>query len=108
VESYSTTYSRAFDKNLRRLECNKEWFILQVCADFMVLSGSFLYMCTVIIRIIIIQNNRMKKHNNNVFFFMSMLCNRVEIEMGVNNDELLKTRGEHMGEIKKKDARRYS
>jgi hypothetical protein len=67
----------------------------------MVLSGSFLYICTAIIQITIIQNNHMKKHNN-MFFFMSMLCNRVEIEMGINNGELLKTIGEHMREIFKR------
>ncbi len=53
------------------------------------------------IQIIIIQNNHVKKHNN-MFFFMSMLCNRVQIEMGINNDGLLKTIGEHMREIKKR------
>ncbi len=59
----------------------------------MVLSGSFLYVRTAMIRIIIIQNNHVKKHNN-MFFFKSMLCNRVQIEMGINNDGLLKTIGE--------------
>jgi hypothetical protein len=67
----------------------------------MVLSGSFFNICAAMIQIIIIQNNHVKKHNN-MFFFMSMLCNRVQIEMGINNDGLLKTIGEHMREIKKR------
>jgi hypothetical protein len=38
---------------------------------------------------------------------MSMLCNRIKIEIGINNnDELLETVGEHTREIKK-DVRRY-
>jgi predicted small metal-binding protein len=38
---------------------------------------------------------------------MSMLCNRIKFEIGINNnDELLETIGEHMREIKK-DVRRY-
>jgi predicted small metal-binding protein len=39
---------------------------------------------------------------------MSMLCDRIKFEIGINsNDELLETIGEHMREIKKKEVRKY-
>jgi hypothetical protein len=83
---------QAFHKNLRELKC-KKWLILYIYPDFMVSSGSFLYICATI------QNNHMKKHNN-MFFFVSMSRNRIKIEIRINNnDELLETIGEHMREI---------
>ncbi len=41
------------------------------------------------------------KRRNNMCLFMSMLKNKIKIEIDINNDELLKTIWEHMREIKR-------
>jgi hypothetical protein len=40
----------------------------------------------------------MERHNN-MCLFMSMLKNKIKIEIDINNDELLKTIWEHAREI---------
>jgi acyl-ACP thioesterase len=42
----------------------------------------------------------MKKHIN-TFFYISMLYNKIKVEININNDELLETIWEHMKEIKR-------
>jgi len=43
------------------------------------------------------------KGYNNICLFMSMLYNKIKIENNKNNDDLLKTKWEHMRKIKRRD-----
>jgi hypothetical protein len=46
------------------------------------------------------------KGYNNICLFMSMLYNKIKIENNKNNDDLLKTKWEHMRKIKRRERER--